>query len=114
MLLGKSTQDNTEVVLSSPALGVHIIGAKRMGKSTLFEHLIAEVLQSDQGLCLLDPHGDLVRTVVALIPENRLKDVIVFNPLDIAYPIGLNLYACKDPAHDTAVKSTITRIMHIF
>jgi hypothetical protein len=40
---------------------------------------------------VIDPHGDLAESILKYIPEERIKDVIYFNPRDIAHPIGLNL-----------------------
>jgi len=52
--------------------------------------------QQGDGLCFLDPHGDAVEALLALMPEHRKKDVIYFNPADIDYPFGLNLFECPD------------------
>ena len=41
-------------------------------------------------MALIDPHGDLIETVLAVIPKKRLKDVIYFNPADLEYPIAFN------------------------
>lgn len=41
----------------------------------------------------MDPHGDMFRELLGLVPEHRLKDVVVFNPSDRDYPIGLNILA---------------------
>ncbi|MFA5747521.1 MAG: S1 RNA-binding domain-containing protein, partial [Candidatus Absconditabacterales bacterium] len=43
------------------------------------------------GLALLDPHGELVDTVLEHIPTNRINDVIMFDVSDSDYPIGFNL-----------------------
>lgn len=44
-----------------------------------------------RGLAVLDPHGDMFRELLAIVPENRRKDVVVFDPSDRDYPLGLNL-----------------------
>ncbi len=38
----------------------------------------------------MDPHGDLIDNVLKYVPESRVKDVILFNPADMAFPIGFN------------------------
>lgn len=43
------------------------------------------------GLALLDPHGDLVETVLEHIPTERINDVVLFDVSDTDYPIGFNL-----------------------
>ena len=44
-----------------------------------------------KGLAVLDPHGDMFRELLQIIPENRRKDIIVFDPSDRDFPIGLNI-----------------------
>jgi energy-coupling factor transporter ATP-binding protein EcfA2 len=57
-----------------------IFGATGSGKSTLLKHLIAGYLHSGHGFTLQDPHGELVDWTLSMIPKDRVKDVVVFNP----------------------------------
>ncbi|QQR83274.1 type IV secretory system conjugative DNA transfer family protein [Candidatus Peregrinibacteria bacterium] len=41
-------------------------------------------------MAVLDPHGDLVDNVMRTIPEHRIKDVILFDPSDVDFPISFN------------------------
>lgn len=70
---------------------VYILGATGTGKSTILLSMIDQDLQHNKGLCLIDPHGDLSEQVLSIIPKNRFKDVVYFNPDDIGYPMGINL-----------------------
>ena len=70
---------------------IYILGATGTGKSTLLLSMINQDIENDKGLCVIDPHGDLIEKILPTIPENRLKDVIYFNPDDVGYPIGINL-----------------------
>jgi hypothetical protein len=45
------------------------------------------------GLCVIDPHGDLIDDILALVPESRLDDVILFDPSVVEHPFCLNLFA---------------------
>ena len=72
---------------------MYIIGKTGMGKTTLLKNAIYQDMLSGKGLAVLDPHGDLLQELLAIIPENRKKDVIVFDPSDRACPIGLNILA---------------------
>jgi len=69
----------------------HIIGATGTGKSTLIANLIIQDAQKGLGLVLFDPHGDLVDDVIVHLPEDRLADIVLIDPSDTEYPIGLNL-----------------------
>jgi len=53
-------------------------------------------IQAGDGLCLLDPHGDLIKEVLDRIPRHRVKDVILFDPADIERPFGLNPFDCTE------------------
>ena len=68
-----------------------IIGGSGTGKSTLLLNLIGTDIANGEGLAVLDPHGDLIEDILARIPEERIDDVIVFDPADTEYPIGFNI-----------------------
>lgn len=57
----------------------YIIGKTGTGKSTLLKNMILQDIHYDRGVCLLDPHGDLVEEIHNKIPERRKKDIIYFN-----------------------------------
>jgi hypothetical protein len=72
----------------------HIIGASGTGKSTLLFNLIRQDIENNEGVAVLDPHGDLVDRVLGIIPSHRINDVIVVDPADEGYSVGFNiLYA---------------------
>lgn len=73
----------------------YVIGASGSGKSTLLLNLILQDMQRGDGLALLDPHGDLVEDVLALVPDHRREDVILFDPADQDYPVGLNVLSAR-------------------
>ena len=70
---------------------MYLIGKTGMGKSTVLENMIIDDIRSGRGVAVVDPHGDLAEKVIAYIPEERIKDVIYFNPADIDYPIAFNV-----------------------
>lgn len=41
-------------------------------------------------MAVLDPHGDLVDAVMRFIPDNRVNDVVLFDPSDTDFPIAFN------------------------
>ncbi|MCP6756528.1 type IV secretion system DNA-binding domain-containing protein, partial [Klebsiella pneumoniae] len=69
----------------------YIIGASGTGKSTLLLSMIVQDIQNGEGVGVLDPHGDLIDKVLGYIPEERHKDVILFDPSDEDFPIGFNI-----------------------
>lgn len=70
---------------------VYIIGGTGNGKTTLLQYAIVQDINNRKGIAVIDPHGDLAETILDYVPEERVKDVIYFNPDDLDYPIGMNL-----------------------
>lgn len=70
---------------------VYVLGATGTGKSTMLLSMIKQDIDHHKGLCVIDPHGDLTDQIISIIPENRIPEVIYFNPDDISYPMGINL-----------------------
>jgi hypothetical protein len=68
----------------------YIVGATGCGKSTLLRNLILQDLEAGEGLCLVDPHGDLFRDVLQSVPRRRAKDVLLIDPTDVERSVGLN------------------------
>lgn len=71
----------------------HIIGATGTGKSTLLLQMMISDMELGNGFAVLDPHGDLIDTLLQHVPEERVVDVIVIDPSETSYPIGLNVLA---------------------
>jgi len=69
----------------------YIIGGTGNGKTTMLQYQIIQDMKNGKGLAVIDPHGDMAETLLQNVPEERIKDVIYFNPDDLDYPIGLNL-----------------------
>ena len=69
----------------------YAIGKSGTGKSTILENMIRQDLKNGEGVCVVDPHGDLVEAVLPYIPRERADDVILFDPGDLERPMGLNL-----------------------
>jgi energy-coupling factor transporter ATP-binding protein EcfA2 len=69
---------------------VYIIGKSGTGKSTLLANMVSADIAAGRGVCLVDPHGETAEDVLHLIPEDRVDDVIYFNPSDMNYPIAFN------------------------
>jgi hypothetical protein len=89
---------------------MHIIGASGTGKSTLLLQLIAQDLASGHGLAVLDPHGDLIDEILARIPDKRIGDVIVFDPSDEEWPVGVNVLAATSAVEKQLLASDLVGI----
>ena len=70
---------------------VYIMGKTGMGKSVLLQNMIHSDIYHHKGVAVIDPHGDLAESVINFTPAHRINDVIVLDPSDIEFPIGINL-----------------------
>jgi Type IV secretion-system coupling protein DNA-binding domain len=86
---------------------IHLIGSSGSGKSSLLLNLIKQDLENNQGLCVIDPHGDLIDEVIANIPDSRLNDVILFDPSDAEFPIGFNILSANSELEKTLLSSDL-------
>lgn len=75
---------------SDKARHLYIVGKSGSGKSKLLELLWYSDIMNGRGFALLDPHGDLVDNILKYIPEHRKKDVVIFDPTDLNFPVGFN------------------------
>ncbi len=76
---------------------LYIIGKSGVGKSKLLELLVRQDIAFGHGLCFLDPHGDVIETILDFIPENRINDVVLIDPSDNKFPVAFNPLANVDP-----------------
>jgi hypothetical protein len=115
--LGHTTKKNTPIELSlgERRQGTYIIGTTGTGKSTLLKNIVYQDLHEklpkdlQPGLCVLDPHGDLTDELLQVVPEDRIDDTILINPMEIMHPFGLNLLECNrdDPFEVRWMVSTV-------
>ena len=69
----------------------HILGGTGKGKTKFLEHITKSLMQQEQGLCVIDPHGDLYDELVAYITRHRLEHkVILIDPNEDEWIVGLN------------------------
>src|ERR1700734_2244309 len=62
---------------------VYVVGKTGVGKSTLLENMAIADIQSGKGIAVIDPHGELAEKLLDFVPEERLSDVIYFDPSDM-------------------------------
>ncbi|MFN0279171.1 MAG: type IV secretory system conjugative DNA transfer family protein [Pyrinomonadaceae bacterium] len=111
LVLGKNhhLEELREVTLTNDqrTRHVHVVGASGSGKSTFLLNLIKQDMESGEGLCVIDPHGDLIDAAVANVPESRIDDCILFDPSDADYPVGFNILQAKTDLEKTILSSDL-------
>ncbi|PIT93008.1 MAG: hypothetical protein COU06_02225, partial [Candidatus Harrisonbacteria bacterium CG10_big_fil_rev_8_21_14_0_10_38_8] len=117
LLLGVNTYRGTETKINMSeedrARHFYIIGQTGTGKTYFMRNMIIQDIEAGHGVCFIDPHGDTAEEILGTIPENRLKDVIYFNPGDIERPMGLNMLE-YDPRFPEQKTFVINELLEIF
>jgi len=67
---------------------MYMVGQTGVGKSTLLKTLIKQDIEHERGLCLIEPHGDLVSSVYESIDDK--DNVIYFDATNPNIPYGYN------------------------
>ena len=69
---------------------MYIVGKSGVGKSKLLELMVRQDIAYGHGLCLIDPHGDVIQAILDFVPEERAGDVVLIDPSDTKYPVSFN------------------------
>jgi len=94
----------------------YIVGSTGVGKSTLLFNMIRQDIRDGQGIVLVEPHGDLYHQVLEeAIPPGRLDDVILIDPCDFGYSVGINFLECSNsPFRGVEVNYVVNEMIKIF
>jgi len=91
----------------------YVIGKSGVGKSVLLASMAIQDITNGEGVCVIDPHGDLIADIMKRIPPERAQDVILFAPADIERPLALNLLEF-DPRYPEQKTFVINEMIKIF
>lgn len=70
--------------------GMYLLGKTGSGKTNLMKTLIYQDVFQHRGFCLLDNNGDLLKQVLAFIPNYRKKDVVYLDAGNPNLGLGYN------------------------
>jgi len=116
LLLGRNIYRNQIVDIrikrSDRRRHMYMIGKSGVGKSTLIAMMAIQDILNGEGVCVMDPHGDLITDIIKRIPPERAEDVIVFSPADMERPLALNLmeFDARYPEQKTFVINEMIKI----
>jgi hypothetical protein len=77
----------------------YFLGPTGCGKSNAMLDLIVADMRANRPVMVLDPKADLVNDVLKYVPTDRLKDVVIIDPLT-ACPVGINPFAAVKSGAD--------------
>lgn len=94
---------------------MYVIGQTGMGKSVFLENIAYQDMLAGRGFAFIDPHGDAVEALLQRVPQDRIDDVIYFDPADIEHPVGMNMFEFTDPDQkDFIVQEGINMLQSLF
>lgn len=89
---------------------MYVIGKSGTGKTTLIKNLAIQDIKNGEGVCIVDPHGEYVEELLKKIPEDRINDIVYFNPADPDYFIGFNILELPDPQYKHLIASGLMAV----
>jgi hypothetical protein len=93
---------------------LHVMGATGTGKSTLLHALIMQDVCQGAGCMVLDPHGDLIESVLSSIPQERINDVVLIDPSDSAFPVACNILSTHSELEKELLASDLVMVFKRF
>lgn len=101
LLLGynvfRGSKKPVRIALQDRQRHMYVVGQTGTGKSTFLENLALQDMLNGDGFAFVDPHGDTVERLLAMVPRERTEDIIYFSPAEMAYPMGLNIFEFVTP-----------------
>lgn len=122
-LVGMAGDDDLEIYLPESSLRKHalIIGKSGVGKSTIIKHVLAHKLErkaqglDDGAIVVVDPHADLVRDTLKLVPESIAHKVRLLDFGRMDRVPGINLVDPKlFPDRDRCVDTIVNTVRHLW
>ncbi len=91
---------------------IYIIGKTGTGKTQQLTYMAMQDIRAGHGIAFVDPHGDAVEDLLAMIPPERAEDVIYFNPADTERPMGMNMLEANTEQEKHFVATYIVGLMY--
>lgn len=91
---------------------MYVVGKTGMGKTNMIQNMVIEDIRAGKGLAVVDPHGEFAETLLEYVPEERIEDVIYFNPADLEYPIAFNVIENVAPEYRHLITDGLVAIFH--
>lgn len=94
---------------------LYIVGKSGTGKSTVLANMAISDIRRGNGVCVLDPHADIVQQLAANVPDGRKGDLIYFDAADHNSGVTFNpLKAVHPKYHDLVASGLISTFSKIW
>jgi hypothetical protein len=87
---------------------IYVPGKTRHGKSTLLHEMALQDIENGAGVCVIDPKGNLARSLLNWIPESRQDDCIYIDP---ANPIPIDIFDYQGPREKQTIVGELKHII---
>lgn len=92
----------------------YIVGATGTGKSTLLYNMAIQDIENGEGVAVIDPHGDLYHQLLESIPKHRVGDIVLVDPSDFEYSVGINFLECDASNKRVQMNFVVNEMIKIF
>jgi len=106
----RGSQEKFGVKISDRRRHIYVVGKSGTGKSTLLQNMAVDDITEGRGVAVVDPHGEYVDYVLDRIPDERIDDVVVFDPNDKEFPVGFNILEVEDVRYKLVTASGVVGV----
>jgi hypothetical protein len=92
----------------------YVVGKTGTGKSTFLLNMILQDIEAGRGLAVIDPHGELIDSILPHIPASRAGAVDLFDTTDREAPPGFNVIEGNKNTDARLKDYTISEITEFF
>lgn len=95
-------------------LHTYVMGQTGTGKTTLLSTMMKHLILNGEGVCMIDPHGDLSSEILNFVPPERENDLIFFDPSADPQPYHINIleYDKRYPEQKTVIFNSLMGVMN--
>lgn len=100
-ILCRASDNSGLVIRRKDRIHMAVFGEPGMGKTTFLLLQIIQHVRNDEGFCVIDPHGDLAKKVLSIIPKEKWDRVVYIDPTtaeDYRRVVKIALLECTDPS----------------